>query len=69
MAMIAGRTSANNNADCIVKSVNAIPYVKDYLAQRIYWLDCQIQSNLNRHLAYGYANERKRILEIVEMLP
>lgn len=69
MAMISGRTSANNNADRIVKSVNAIPYVKDYLAQRIHWLDCQIQSNLNRNVIDGYIHERKRITELLEMLP
>ena len=69
MAMVTGRTSANNNVNHIVKAVNAIPYVKDYLAQRLHWIDGQIQSKLHRHQVDAYAQERRRIVELLEMLP
>ena len=69
MAMVAGRTSANKNVNHIVKAVNAIPYVKDYLAQRLHWIDCQIKSKLHRHQIDVYDQERKRIVELLEILP
>lgn len=64
-SMAQARGNAEENAYKIVNCMNAIPYIKDYLASRIEELDSNIDSPLPSPAIAAHMRERLRVQNLL----